>query len=191
VDPARKRAFAGLILATTIAGISVGTAMANGADSPEPLTREQVYTADMTLKEVQAAATGKAGELAPPCPDEKTALRLKAANLAFGPCDLVPEDGSPVILADPNSEPSDADAAVCPATTVGKDSELTASIPCARGAKITAVRAVTVDGAACATVTYVARTGASPRSETDCPGDGSAANSATVNVTSESDHAHE
>lgn len=190
----KKRAVVALVLAAAGAGALVGGAMAMGSEGTgAPLTRAEVYHDGMTLKEVQAAATGKIGEVAPPCPDEATVAKLKTAGLPFGPCDPVPEKGSPVIIPDPRferPEPGPNDD-VCPGATLGKGVGLTVFVPCAPGAELTDVEAVQVNGIYCARVSYVARTGATPRTETVCPGEESSAEGVSVVSPETGEHAHE
>jgi hypothetical protein len=167
-----RRVLLGLIV--VIASAAVGTAFAVVTDDePEPLTREQVYRPGMSLSEVAAAATGKPGEIAPPCPDEATAAQLKAAGIPFGPCDLVPEEGAPVRLAEPEDESAQRaeEEVVCPAAILGKGVDLKVQLPCGPGAELVDASAVTVGGRMCARVSYTTAAGAAPRTETLCEGD--------------------
>lgn len=168
----KRRRLLILTLAVACVGAAVGTAVAVVTNSSDPLTRDQVYHDGMSLPEIAAAATGHPGEIAPPCPDEATATRLKEAGLAFGPCDLVPEKGAPVRIPRPGDEPTPtADDVVCPGTILGKGVDLTVQLPCAPGAEIVAAEAVKVRGRYCAKVTYIARKGSPSRTETLCEGD--------------------
>ena len=149
-----------LPLAVACVGATVGTALAVATDTAsDPLS----------LEEMAAAASGRPGEIAPPCPDEATATRLKEAGLDFGPCDLVPEEGAPVRIADPGDEPTRRDDVVCPGI-IGKVG-LRVELPCGRGAEIVESAIVEVDGRYCARVTYIAATGSPSRTETLCEGD--------------------
>jgi len=150
-----------LTIAVACAGAAMGTAFAVAADTAsDPLS----------LEEIAAAASGKPGEIAPPCSDEATATRLKEAGLEFGPCDLVPEEGAPVRIADPGDEPTPRDDdVVCPGI-IGKMG-LKVELPCGRGAEIVESAIVEVDGRYCARVTYIAATGSPSRTETLCEGD--------------------
>jgi hypothetical protein len=150
-----------LTLAVACVGATVGTALAVATDTAsDPLS----------LEEMAAAASGRPGEIAPPCPDEATATRLKEAGLAFGPCDLLSEEGAPVRIADPGNEPTPRDDdVVCPGI-IGKVG-LKVELPCGRGAEIVESAIVEVDGRYCARVTYIAETGSSSRTETLCEGD--------------------
>lgn len=159
-----------LTLAVACVGAAMGTAFAVATDTAsDPLTRDEVYHEGMSLEEIAAAASGQPGEIAPPCPDEATATRLKEAGVAFGPCDLLPEKGAPVRIADPQSEPTPDDDVVCPGI-IGKVG-LKVELPCGRGAEIVESAIVEVDGRYCAQVTYIAETGSPSRTETLCEGD--------------------
>ena len=169
----KRRRLLLLTFAVAAAGAIIGTAFAVVIDTSDPLTRDQVYHPGMTPKEIASAASGKPGEIAPPCPDEASANRLKKAGIPFGPCDLVPEEGAPVRLPDPKSEASATeDGTVCPGVVLGKGVDLTVQLPCAEGAEITDATPVKARGGGyCAKVTYVAKKGASSRTETLCEGD--------------------
>jgi hypothetical protein len=159
-----------LTLAVACVGTAVGTAFAVGTDTAsDPLTRDAVYHEGMSLEEIAATASGRPGDIASPCPDEETATRSKEAGLAFGPCDLLPEEGAPVLIADPRSEPTPDDDVVCPGIIgeVGVKIEL----PCGRGAEIVESAIVEVDGRYCAKVTFMAETCSPSRTETRCEGD--------------------
>jgi len=162
-----------LTVAVACAGAAIVTAFAVATDTtPDPLTREELYREGMSLKEIAAAASGQPGGLAPPCPDVATATRLKEAGLAFGPCDLLPEEGAAVRIADPQNEPTpEDDGVVCPGVILGKGVDLTVTIPCGRGAEIIKAAAVEVRGRYCARVTYLAERDSPPRTETLCEGD--------------------
>jgi hypothetical protein len=156
-----------LTLAVACVGAAVGTAFAFGADTAsDPLTWDEIYHEGMSL---EAAAGGRPGDIAPPCPDEETATGLKEAGVAFGPCDLLPEEGAPVRIADPRSEPTPDDNVVCPGI-IGKVG-LKVELPCGRSAEIVESAIVEVDGRYCAEVTYIAETGSRSRTETLCEGD--------------------
>jgi hypothetical protein len=135
------------------------------------LTRADVYHEGMTLPEVAQAATGKAGEFAPPCPDAATAALLKEQGLAFGPCDPLPEKGAPVRVAAPGDEPPPADDVVCPVVILGKGVDLTVTLPCGDGARVLDSDAVLVRGRYCADVTWTADKASQSRRETLCEGD--------------------
>jgi hypothetical protein len=168
----KRRPLLLLTLAVAFAGAVIGTAFAVVTDSSDPLTRDQVYHAGMSPKEVAAAASGRPGEIAPPCPDEATATGLKKAGIPFGPCDLLPEDGAPVRIPDPQTEPAAAeDGVVCPGIILGKGVDLTVEIPCAQGAEIVSATAVKARGGYCAKVKYIAGKGSPSRTETLCEGD--------------------
>jgi hypothetical protein len=160
-----------LTLAVACVGAAVGTAFAVVTqNASDPLTRDQVYDEGMSLEEIAAAASGQPGETAPPCPDVATVTRLKEAGLAFGPCDPLPEEGAPVLIPEPGTEPAPNDGdVVCPgiAMKVG----LHVEIPCARGAKIVEADVVEVDGRYCAKVTYIPERDSPSRTETLCEGD--------------------
>lgn len=163
------------LLVVTIAvacfGTVVGSAVALVGRAPEdPLTRAEVYTKGMSLPQVAQAATGKPGEIAPPCPDVETAQRLKEAGIDFGPCDLVPEKGAAVRIAGPGDEPAEDDI-VCPELILGKDAPLTISTACGPGAEISDASLVTVEGEPCADVSYVTARGGRSYRETLCEGD--------------------
>jgi hypothetical protein len=163
-----------LILTLVVACLSaaVGAAFAVVTNtSSEPLTRDQVYHQGMSLEEIAAAASGRPGEIAPPCPDVATANRLKESGVAFGPCDLVPEEGAPVRIADPQEERTPKDDVVCPGVILGKGVDLKVMLPCARGAEIVEATAVAVGGRQCAKVTYIAGSSSPSRTETLCEGD--------------------
>jgi hypothetical protein len=166
----KRRRLMILTVAVACAGAAVGTAFALAANtSSDPLTRNEVFKEGMSLQEIAAAATGQPGEIAPPCPDVATATRLKEEGIPFGPCDLLPEEGAPVRIADSQSEPKPDDDVICPGIVhkVGIRVEL----PCRPGAKIVESEIVEVDGRFCARVTYVPETGSPPRTETLCEGD--------------------
>lgn len=160
-----------LTLAVACVLAAVGTAFALGTDTaPDPLTRDEVYHEGMSLEEIAVAASGRPEGIAPPCPDERTATRLKEAGLGFGPCDLVPEEGAPVRIPGSRDEPTPKDDdVVCPGIIfkVGLNIEL----PCGRGAKIVEAAIFEADGRYCAKVTYIAETGSPSRTETLCEGD--------------------
>lgn len=160
-----------LSLAVACVGAAVGTAFAvvmqNASD---PQTRGEVYHEGMSLQKIAAAATGQPGEIAPPCPDVATVDRLKAAGLAFGPCDPVPEAGAPVLIPEPGDEPvATDDDVVCPAISskVGVHVEL----PCAPGAKIVDADIFEVDGQYCVKLTYIPEKDSPSRTETLCERD--------------------
>jgi hypothetical protein len=171
----------GLAFTIAVAGCGgpeeAGTASpAAGPDAPSSSelhaqrTRDEVYHEGMSLEEIAAAATGHPGEIAPPCPDEATSTRLKEAGVAFGPCDLLPEKGAPVRIADPQTEPTQRDDdVVCPAIIFKLG--LNVELPCGRGAKIVKAAVVEVDGSYCAKITYIAETGSPAITETLCEGD--------------------
>jgi hypothetical protein len=129
-----------LTVAVACAGAAIVTAFAVATDTvPDPLTRGELYHEAMSLKEIAAAASGQPAELAPPCPDVATATRLKEAGLAFGPCDLLPEEGAAARIADPRDEPTPEDGGVvCPGVILGKGVDLKVMVPCGRGAAIAA-----------------------------------------------------
>ena len=160
----RRRTALLLTLAVACTAAVVMTAVALGRDSGPAQGR--------SLEEIAAAASGRPGELVPPCPDEETVTRLKDAELDFGPCDPLPEDGA-AMRVPPESEatPESESKVVCPGIILGKGVDLTVMIPCARGADILDARAVEVDGGYCARVTYVAEMASPPRTETLCEGD--------------------
>lgn len=172
----RSRTRTALILATVVGctGVAVGAAVAFSHDesSPRVLTRAESYVEGMTLGEVVKAASGEPGELAPPCPDGATVTKLKSAGLAFGPCDPSPEEGQPfrVPRAD-ETEDAEGGGDACPGIILGKGVDLDIELPCAPGAEIVDATAVKIADAYCAELTYVARTGAAPRTETLCEGD--------------------
>lgn len=122
----------------------------------------------MSLGEVAAAATGRPGEIAPPCPDVATVTRLKQAGIPFGPCDVLAEKGARVRIAAPENE-AKPDEVVCPGL-IGKVG-LQVELPCGRGAKIVKSAILEVDGRYCARVTYIAEAGSPPHTETLCEGD--------------------
>ena len=161
-------------LAVVCAGAAVGTAFAlssNTSSDPlsrDPLTRDEVFKEGMGLEEIAAAATGRPGEIAPPCPDVATATRLKEEGIPFGPCDLLPVEGAPVRVADPQDEPKPEEV-VCPGIVhkLGVRVEL----PCGPGARIVDSEFVKVDGRHCARVTYIPESDALPLTETFCEGD--------------------
>lgn len=167
----RHRRMLVVTIAVACFGTAIGSALAVVGRAPEdPLTRAEVYTKGMTLPQVAQAATGRPGEIAPPCPDVETAQRLKDAGIDFGPCDLVPEKGAAVRLAGPGDEPAQDDV-VCPELILGKDAPLTISTECGPGAEISNASLVTVDGEPCADVSYVTERGGRSHRETLCEGD--------------------
>lgn len=160
-----------MAVAVACFGTAVGSAVAVVGRAPEdPLTRADVYHPGMTLKQIAQAATGKPGEIAPPCPDVATGQRLKEAGIDFGPCDLVPEKGEAVRLAGPGDEPAEDDV-VCPELILGKDEPLTITTACGPGAEISEASLVIVDGRPCADVTYLTERGGRARTERLCEGD--------------------
>lgn len=167
----KRRRLLMLTFAAGMAGTAVGTTLALAGGSPQPLTRDQVYRKGMTLEEVAAVASGKPGALAPPCPDVATATRLKEENIPFGPCDLVPEKGAPVMIARPEDEPPpDPNQVVCPVVDLGKGL-LEVRTRCGPGAEILDAALVEDDGEPCVDVSYVTERGGNPRRETLCEGD--------------------
>jgi hypothetical protein len=157
-----------LTLAVACAGAAIGTAFAVVTDTSDSLPRDRASHEGMSLAKIAAAATGRPGEIAPPCPDVATVTRLKEADIPFGPCDVLVEKGAPVRIAGPEKE-AKPDEVVCPAL-LGK-AGLDVQLPCRRGAKIVASAIVEVDGRDCARVTYIAETGSPARTETLCAGD--------------------
>jgi hypothetical protein len=162
-------------LTVVVAGAVVGTAFAVVSDpAPQALTREQVYRPGMSLTEVATLATGKPGQIAPPCPDEATAARLKTAGIPFGPCDLLPEEGAPVMLPDAAAEQrlqAAESEVVCPAAILGKGVDLKIQLPCGPGAALVSTGTVKVGRRMCARVSYTTAAGAAPRTDTLCEGD--------------------
>jgi hypothetical protein len=160
-----------LMLAVAGVGAAVGTAVAVVAQTAsDPQTRDEVYHEEMSLQEIAAAATGRPGEIAPPCPGVAKVDRLKEARLAFGPCDPVPEAGASVLIPEPGDEPVPTDDdVVCPAISgkVGVHVEL----PCAPGARIVDADIFKVGGQYCVKLTYIAQKDSSSRTETLCEGD--------------------
>lgn len=162
----------GAVVAVVL-GVALGTAYAMGQSDEQPKTAKDVFSTEMTLQEIARAASGKPGEVAPPCPDAETVVRLKTAGIEFGPCDPLPEAGAPFVVPAPGSPAQEeTDSATCPLIKSGKGLPgLDVSLPCAPGARITRVEPVKVDGEWCMTVSYVERSGADPRTETLCKGD--------------------
>jgi len=160
-----------LTLVVTCVGAVMGTASAVGTDTAsDPLPRDEGYHEGMSVEEIAAAAGGRPGGIAPSCPDEETAKRLKEAGLEFGPCDLLPEEDAPVRIADPRTEPTaTGDDVVCPGIILKLGLEV--MIPCGQGAKIVDATAGEVNGRYCAKVTYIAETDSPSRTETLCEGD--------------------
>lgn len=176
----RSRTRTALFLAVIVGCISaaVGAAVALGHDddSSRVPTRAETYAKGMTLDEIAKTASRTPGGIAPPCPDEATVSALKTAGKAFGPCDPHPEDGQPFrVPLEGQSEHAGEDAATCPGIILGKGVDLRIELACARGARIVDARAVKLDGAYCAKLTYIARTGSPSRTETLCDGDTPAA----------------
>lgn len=171
----RTRTATVLVAAVIAAGGVLGTAMALGTDTAEdPLTRAQVYKPGMTLREIQLAATGEVGEVAPPCPPVAAVDRLKAAGLAFGPCDPLPEEGAPFIIPDPDSEPpgpAETGEEVCPSMTLGKAYDLEVTVACAVGAEIVDIEPVGTGSDACARVTFLPEEAREPVTDSVCAGE--------------------
>ena len=167
----RRRRTLVVTIAVACFGAAIGSALAVVGSAPEdPLTRAQVFQKGMSLPQIAQAATGKVGEIAPPCPPVEAAQRLKEAGIDFGPCDLVPEKGAPVRLAGPQDEPAEDDV-VCPELILGKDAPLTITTACGPGAEISNASPVEVGGKPCADVSYVTERGGRSHRETLCEGD--------------------
>lgn len=100
VSFSRRKIVALAVTAVLAAGILGAAVALDNPGARDPLTADQVYDDSMTLEEVAAAATGKPGEIAPPCPQEDVVQQLKQTNLEFGPCDPFPEKGQGVLLTE-------------------------------------------------------------------------------------------
>ena len=168
------RVLAVVVLLLGIVGGAVGVALGKGLSKPtpvEPGVAEEIYEPGMTLDEVARAASGKVGEVIPPCPSEPQVEALKRAKIEFGPCDPVPESGAGMIMQPPEAQ-EPTGAAVCPALAGGLGTpDLSLFLPCGIGAKIIDAPVVTVNGESCLRVTYVAKRGAEPVTEVLCEGD--------------------
>ena len=159
-----------LTLAVACVGAAVGTAFAVTQRVSDPQAPDEVDHEGISLQEIAAAATGRPGEIMPPCPDVETVDRLEEAGLPFGPCDPVPEAGAPALVPEPGDEPAPTDdEVVCPAISgkVGVHVEL----PCAPGARIVDADIFEVDGRYCVELTYIAQKDSPSRTETLCEGD--------------------
>lgn len=168
----KSRRAAGIGLAVVLAFGVMGAAVAiDNSGDRDPLTAEQVYDDSMTLEEVAAAASGKVGEIAPPCPSEELVTQLKAADIDFGPCDPFPEKGQGVVIADLPEVDEAATAENCPAVIGSKGyPNLQISLPCAAGAKILDYTPVVEKNQVCMNLTYIASSEESARTEYLCPG---------------------
>lgn len=172
----RSRTRTALLLTVIVGfvGAAVGAAVAfSSDDSPRIPTRAETYSEGMTLDELAKAASGVPGGIAPACPDEETVAKLKSAGKEFGPCDPLPEEGQPFrVPLEGESEETQEGGRGCLGMISGKDgSQLRVEITCAPGAEIVQLGAEFVDGAMCADVTYIAKTGSPARTETLCEGD--------------------
>lgn len=165
--------FSSFVVTAILAGATwaVAGTGSGSSDVKDALTAEDVYTSDMTLPEIAKAATGTPGQVAPPCPTAESVLALKKAGLEFGPCDVSPAEGDPVVVpADTAPVPAPADETRCPAVLI--HSGYGVSLPCDKGARITSIRPVANQGERlCANVTYVAKTGTDAITELLCEGD--------------------
>ena len=144
-------------------GIIAGAAISYAADDgPQPLTADEVYDDTMSLEEVAAASSGKPGEVAPPCPDAKSIQELKKADLEFGPCDPLPEEGQVIILGEQPDPGEESDAVEqCPIVGGSKAAhELNVGIGCDKGARLVDWISTRDAGDACIKVTYVPEAGA-------------------------------
>lgn len=170
-----SRRFLTVVAAVALGGAVAGTAVAMGVDPdpPHALTADEVYDDSMSLEQVAEAASGKVGELAPPCPPEDLVAKLKEADLEFGPCDPFPEDGKSVVVdGAPDPDEIDTKGVRCPAVVGSKGyPDLKVSLPCAAGAKIIDYVPVKVGTDVCMDLTYVASTDEKETTERLCPGD--------------------
>ncbi len=145
----------------------VGTAFAVITDTSDPFPRDGRSHEERTLGEVPAAASGRPGEIAPPCPDVATVTRLKQARIPSGPATSWRRTARPYGSRLPRRGEAGRGRLYRADRQGGPEVEL----PCGRGAKIMESAIVEVDGRYCARITYIAETGSPPRTETLCVGD--------------------
>jgi hypothetical protein len=159
----------GLVMTAVVA--TAGTAIGLTREPASPVrTAAEVYSADMSLKEVSELSQGSPGLVAPPCPTEDHVARLKEAGLPVGPCDPFPEPDNPVVIPKEGQVRPDGplDAALCVSIT-GQDAAHWIDLPCAAGVKFVATNDVKIDGEDCTEVTYIPAEGEARRTETLCP----------------------
>lgn len=169
-----RRAIGVAALVVAAAGALAGTASAFGGDEETPRTASDVYTSVMSPQEISDASQGKPGELAPPCPDEKTVADLKERGLPVGPCDPLPEAGAPLVLPLDLDE-HDASQTTCPGMFVRSgDAGAVSKVegPCGPGAQIIDVQPYRDKaGTACAKVTYIVAAEKAPETSSRCVND--------------------
>ena len=152
----KKLLLVAAVVATALAGGVAGSALATDRSAPPDIpSAKDVYRQGMTLHQIATAASGQPGDVAPPCPSEAVITKLKAADIQFGPCDPYPEAGEPFIVPAPETAPAeDPSEVVCPASTLGKETDARVFVPCAVGAELVSVAPTYERGAVCAQVGY-------------------------------------
>lgn len=107
-----------------------------------------------SLKEIAADASGKPGEIVPPCPKPEIVQRIKEASIPLGPCDPVPEPGETLTVPE-SPLPPEVHGVVCPDIQADRGvADFDVKLPCGKGAKILDTDFIERDGRSCMRVTF-------------------------------------
>lgn len=160
-------------------------ALADGGDAPSAPTREasDLYSEGMTLEQISELSQGKAGSVAPPCPNDEDVTKLKEAGLPVGPCDPFPEEGAPVLPpADaPIEDRQGPDDPIC-VTVTGIDADHQVRLPCDVGVELIGTSEAEIQGEQCVAVTYIPMRGVEEVTETLCPSAPKSPRGATMGI---------